>query len=138
MGLIQQSSNLLEEFSAVENVAFPLLFDGMKRTAAFGLAAEVLELIGMADRANADVRSLSGGESQRIAVGRALVQPNLSLIVADEPTASLDAENALAVTALLLGAARSQAATVVLATHDPTVAAMCERTFFLTRERDAA
>lgn len=137
MGLIQQSPNLLEEFSAVENVAFPLLFDGMKRATALSLAGEALEGVGMTHRANADVRSLSGGEAQRIAVARALVRPDLRLIIADEPTAALDVENALSVSALLLGAAKEQAATVVLATHDPAVAALCDRTHRLVREHDA-
>lgn len=68
MGLIQQSPDLLEEFSTVENVAFPLLFDGMKRSSALALAVEALQGVGMAHCAEADVRTLSGGEAQRIAL----------------------------------------------------------------------
>lgn len=138
MGLIQQSPNLLEEFSTSENVAFPLLFDGMKRPQALKLAVEALRGVGMAHRTDADIRSLSGGEAQRVAVARALVRPDVSLIVADEPTASLDVENARKVTELLLSEADRHSATVLLATHDPAVAALCDRTYHLTREHDAA
>ncbi len=92
----------------------------------------------MAHCAEADVRTLSGGEAQRIAVARALVRPDADLIVADEPTASLDVENARRVTELLLREAGRHSATVLLATHDPAVAALCDRTCFLTREHGTA
>lgn len=136
MGLVQQSSDLLEEFSAVENVAFPLLFEGTRRPAALARAAAAVELVGLAHRADADVRSLSGGEAQRIAIARALVHPDASLIIADEPTASLDVDSARTVTELLLYAAQDREATVVLATHDPSVAGMCDRVFRLVRDQD--
>lgn len=137
MGLILQSPNLLEEFSAIENVAFPLLFDGTKRASALKCAHEALSGVGLEHRANADVRTLSGGEAQRIAVARALVRPGIALLIADEPTASLDADNARRVTELLLREAERCSAAVLLATHDPAVAALCARTHHLARERDA-
>lgn len=138
MGLILQSPHLLEEFSASENVAFPLLFDGMRRSAAMELAGDALEAVGLADHAHADIRSLSGGEAQRVAVARALVRPEISLLIADEPTSSLDAENARLVTELLLREAHRRRAAVLLATHDPAVAGHCSRTHHLTRELGAA
>jgi putative ABC transport system ATP-binding protein len=138
MGLIQQGADLLEEFSTVENVAFPLLFDGMKRPQALELADATLASVGMSHRRDADVRSLSGGEAQRVAVARALVQPDVSLVVADEPTASLDIDNAHTVTELLLAAATHRQAAVLLATHDPAVAKLCDRIHHLAREHDAA
>lgn len=136
MGLIQQDSNLLPEFSTVENVAFPLLFDGSKRAEALGVAENALAEVGLSERADADVRTLSGGEAQRAAVARALTRSELSLIVADEPTASLDAENAVLITEVILATARRRKASVLLATHDLEVASRCDRIVRLTREHE--
>lgn len=138
MGLIQQSADLLPEFSTAENVAFPLLFDGMRREQALGIADEALSGVGLAHRRDADVGTLSGGEAQRVAVARALVGPDLALLVADEPTASLDVDNARTVSELLLAEAARRGATVVLATHDLAVAGLCDRTLHLRREHEAA
>lgn len=110
----------------------------MKRSSALELAAAALEGVGLSARADADVRTLSGGEAQRVAVARALIRPDVGLIVADEPTASLDVENAHMVTELLLREAATRSATVVLATHDPAVASLCDDTFRLQRQHDAA
>lgn len=138
MGLIQQTPDLLEEFSTVENIAFPLLFDGMRRQNAISAAEEALESVGLADRRNADVRSLSGGEAQRVAVARALVRPGLRLVIADEPTASLDRENARRVSGLIVRECARRNACVIVATHDPDVASTCDRVMRLTRERGTA
>ncbi|GAA1737898.1 ABC transporter ATP-binding protein [Brachybacterium phenoliresistens] len=135
MGLISQDADLLPEFTTAENVAFALLFDGVPRPRALAAATGMLERVGLADRARADVRTLSGGEAQRAAVARALVRPELRLIVADEPTASLDVDNAQAITELLLAAAQDLGASVLLATHDPSVAAHCDRVQRLARRR---
>lgn len=138
MGLIQQTADLLPEFSATENVAFPLLVDGRRRSGALAAAADALEAVGLRDKADADVRTLSGGEAHRVAVARALARPDIRLIVADEPTAALDAENAMRITDLILQAAEERRATVILATHDPRVADRCGRIERLTRERDVS
>lgn len=138
MGLIQQESNLLPEFSTVENVAFPLLFDGVKRSKALSVAAEALEEVSLSERLDADVRTLSGGEAQRVAVARALTRSDLGLVVADEPTASLDAENAALITESILATARQRGASVLLATHDREVASHCDRIVRLTREHEGA
>lgn len=127
MGLIFQTADLLPEFNTAENVAFTLLFDGVPRTKAIGAARNALRAVGLGDRENADIRTLSGGEAQRVAVARALARPTVELIIADEPTASLDVENARDITELLLVHARERGAAVLLATHDPAIAAMCDR-----------
>lgn len=136
LGLIQQWPDLLEEFSTVENVAFPLLFDGVPRLTALTRGREALRAVGLEERAEADVRTLSGGEAQRVAVARALARPDLALIIADEPTASLDRDNATLITELLLSEARQRGAAVMLATHDPLVAQCCDETHQLVREHE--
>lgn len=138
MGLIFQDADLLPEFSTVENVAFTLLFDGMPRNKALASAEAALDEVGLADRGDADPRVLSGGEAHRIAVARALVRPEVSLVLADEPTAALDAENAALITNLLLDVATLRDAAVLLATHDRSVAARCERTLQLSRPTETA
>ncbi|WP_042343265.1 ATP-binding cassette domain-containing protein [Brachybacterium muris] len=136
MGLIQQNPDLLPEFSTVENVAFPLLFDGMKRADAVKRAKESLARVDLAHRSNADVRTLSGGEAQRVAVARALIHPDVALLIADEPTAALDAENAYLVTSLLTSEATRHDAALILATHDRSVASLCSRTVRISREHE--
>lgn len=138
MGLVFQSPDLLPEFSTVENVAFPLVFDGVPRARALGLAVQALDAVGIADRAHASVHTLSGGEAQRASIARALARPDVALVIADEPTASLDAESAEHVTRLLLDLAGAREAGVLLATHDPVVAAQCDRVQRLARHSAAA
>lgn len=133
MGLVFQDADLLPEFSTVENVAFTLLFDGVSRSTALDLAARALDDVGLGDRCDADPRVLSGGEAHRVAVARALVRPDVALVIADEPTAALDVENAARVTELLLDVAGRRSAAVLLATHDTAVAAHCDRIAALAR-----
>lgn len=138
MGLVFQDPELLPEFSTVENVAFGLLFDGVPRAQALQRAREALTDVGLADRADAEVRTLSGGEAQRVALARALVRPELRLVIADEPTAALDVDTAQLITTILLEHARARGAAVLLATHDPAVAARCDRIHRVTRQTAAA
>lgn len=133
MGLVFQDADLLPEFSTVENVAFTLLFDGVPRPRALALAASALDDVGLAGRRDADPRVLSGGEAHRVAVARALVRPEVALVIADEPTAALDAENAASITQLLIEVAVQRNAAVLLATHDMAVAAQCDRIATLAR-----
>lgn len=138
MGLVFQDPELLPEFSTVENVAFGLLFDGVPRERALARARTALEDVGLGDRIDAEVRTLSGGEAQRAAVARALVRPELRLVIADEPTAALDVDTAELITTTLLQHARSRGAAVLLATHDPAVARRCDRIHQLSRRAPAA
>lgn len=138
MGLIFQNADLLPEFSAIENVAFTLLFDGVPRRDALRLASAALDAVGLAHRRDADPRTLSGGEAHRVAVARALVRPEIALVIADEPTAALDATNASEITELLLNIARDRGAAVILATHDLAVAQRCDRIVQLARSIEAS
>jgi putative ABC transport system ATP-binding protein len=115
IGCVFQTFNLLEGLSAFENLTLAQRFAGISADAARRRADELLELLGLRDRAGARPSELSVGEQQRIAIARA-VSKKPSLVLADEPTASLDDENAALVIELLLETCRDS--TLVVATHD--------------------
>jgi putative ABC transport system ATP-binding protein len=123
---IVQGLALLPQATAAENVEVPLLLDGVEPTARGRRAAGVLERVGLAEHALKLSDQLSGGQQQRVAIARALVvEP--AVILADEPTGSLDSVTAQDIVALLVAAARERDAAVVMVTHDPTVAAHADR-----------
>ena len=134
LGLIYQSPELLPELDVAENVALTLLFDRTPRSAALAAAQLALSEVGLGDVARMRPEQLSGGEAQRVAVARALVRESVGLVVADEPTASLDSKNARIVSDLLIARAREKGAGVLLATHDPAVANRCDRIVTLVHE----
>ena len=124
IGLVYQSDNLLPFLTAIENVSLQLSLDDPGEGNARCL--ELLDELGLVDEWAMFPDQLSGGQRQRVAVARALVN-RPSLIVADEPTGSLDAESGEAVVELLLAAQRSSGATLVLVTHEPKVARRLDR-----------
>lgn len=126
LGLVFQYSELVAELTLTENVALPLELLGESRRGATRAARDLLAELGIEDVAGRFPAQVSGGQAQRAAVGRALVH-RPAVVLADEPTGSLDAANAATVLRLLLGAARSRRAAVVLVTHDPDVAAHADR-----------
>jgi ABC-type lipoprotein export system ATPase subunit len=125
-GFIAQGMALLPQATAAENVAVPLLLDGVGPVDREARVAEVLEAVGLAGDGGKLPDQLSGGQQQRVAVARALVA-RPAVVLADEPTANLDSATAQAVTRLLLEAARERGAAVVLVTHDPEVARHADR-----------
>lgn len=132
IGFVYQDHNLLPEFSAQENIALPARLAGQGRDDAMQNALASLERLGLADRADHLPSQLSGGEQQRVAIARALAnQP--SLVLADEPTGSLDGASGEKVADLLLEEAKTQNAAVLLATHDMDLAARADR---IVRLRD--
>ena len=130
IGFIFQSFNLLPTLSAEENVAFPLLLDGVRSAEAQRRAREALEVVRMGHRCNHIPGKLSGGEQQRVAIARALViKP--AVLFADEPTGNLDSASGQRVLALLQQLVADEHQTIVLITHDPAVANRAHRVLHL-------
>ncbi len=125
IGFVFQSYNLLPRTSALENVAAPLLYQGVARRERLRRAQALLERLGLGDRLRHDQTELSGGQQQRVAIARALVTEP-ALILADEPTGDLDSAAGAEVLGILSDLHRS-GRTVVLITHDADVAAVAPR-----------
>ena len=126
IGFVYQFHNLLPEFNALENVMLPLRLRGQGIGSARIAAGNILASLGLTDRLAHLPSQLSGGEQQRVAIARALVtQPDV--ILADEPTGSLDGANGAVIAESLLDLAREAQAAVLLATHDTTLAARADR-----------
>jgi putative ABC transport system ATP-binding protein len=126
IGFIFQAFNLLDVLTAEENVALPLLIDGLAEVEAHRRSVAALELVGVAHRRAHLPGRLSGGEQQRLAVARALVTSPL-LLLADEPTGNLDSANGDQVMGILRRLVDSQGQTILMVTHSPRHAALADR-----------
>ncbi|MBL0887144.1 ABC transporter ATP-binding protein [Myceligenerans indicum] len=127
IGTAYQTPDLLAEVNVAENVAITLLFEGAAREDALAAARRSLAAVGVEHLAERGVANLSGGEAQRVSLARALVRESMCLLVADEPTASLDGTNAVRLSDLMTGMVRERGIGAVIATHDQRVADRCDR-----------
>lgn len=125
IGFVFQSFNLINYKTALDNVALPLFYQGVSRRKRNARAMELLERMGLADRASHLPSEMSGGQKQRVAIARAIIT-NPSIILADEPTGALDSHTSKEVMEVFRDL-NSQGMTIVIVTHDPGVGAQTDR-----------
>lgn len=130
IGFVFQFHQLLPEFTALENIMIPAFIAGKGRSEAKARAEELLQFLGLADRANHKPNELSGGEKQRVAVARALVNEP-AVILADEPSGSLDTKNKVELHQLFFDLRDKFGQTFVIVTHDEQLAAITDRTIHM-------
>lgn len=130
IGFVFQSFNLLPALDAVENVAIPLLIQGVKRTIAIKEAKIMLDAVGLGSRPHALSGELSGGQQQRVAIARALVHKP-KIIICDEPTSSLDHESGQQIMELLRSLVKQENKTLVVVTHDNRIFSFADRMAYM-------
>ena len=130
IGFVFQAHHLLPEFTALENVMIPALIAGRPASEAREAAARLLETVGLAGRSGHKPSEMSGGEQQRVAIARALVN-SPAVLFADEPTGNLDSVTKEEIHRLLFSLRDSLGQTLVIVTHDPGLAALCDRTLIM-------
>jgi lipoprotein-releasing system ATP-binding protein len=132
IGFVFQFFHLLPEFTALENVALPVMMGGRSRSEAWARAQAVLREVGLEDRAPFRPAQLSGGEMQRVAIARALAnEPRL--LLADEPTGNLDWKTGELILRLVLDLHARRRLSSIVVTHNEKVAAFCQKTYVLDR-----
>jgi len=126
IGFVFQSFNLLSRTTIVDNVALPLIYQGVSRVQRRRRATEFLERVGLGDRLRHHTNQLSGGQQQRVAIARALVTKP-AMLLADEPTGNLDTRTSVEIMTLFQQLNREEGITVIVVTHEPEIAAFAQR-----------
>ena len=126
IGFIFQQLNLIPTLTAVENVALPMMFQGMPKEKRIARARELLDQVGLKDRMDHKPGEMSGGQQQRVAIARSLVN-DPDVILADEPTGNLDSKTSMRVMDFLRDLHKSKGKTIIMVTHDPEVAEFGDR-----------
>ncbi len=134
LGFVFQTFSLMPTFSAQENVDLALRLGGMGARDRHRRARELLELVGLSDKARHRPFELSGGEQQRVSIARALAN-SPTVILADEPTGELDSSTGLGIVRLFKTLVATQKITVIVATHDPTISDFADRTYWMVDGR---
>jgi putative ABC transport system ATP-binding protein len=129
LGFVFQSFNLINYKSALDNVAMPLYYQGVKRTERYEIAKSYLEKVGLLTHSHHLPSELSGGQKQRVAIARALAS-NPKVVLADEPTGALDTKTSYEVMELIQSI-NDEGKTILIVTHEPDIAAMCKRNVVL-------
>ncbi len=127
IGFVFQNFNLIARLTALENVELPMIYAGVSRKERKERAMELLNMVGLSDRSGHYPTQLSGGQQQRVAIARALAN-NPPIILADEPTGSLDTVTGKSIMNLLLSLNDKFKTTLIVVTHEPTIASYCRRT----------
>lgn len=130
IGFVFQFHHLLPEFTSLENVMIPALINGANESDAKKRAAELLDILGLAERAAHKPSELSGGEQQRVAIARALMNKP-AVLFADEPSGNLDSVTKAELHQLFFRLRDELGQTIVIVTHDPDLAKMCDRSLFM-------
>lgn len=130
IGFVFQFHHLLPEFTSLENVMIPALINGANESDAKKRAAELLDILGLAERATHKPSELSGGEQQRVAIARALMNKP-AVLFADEPSGNLDSVTKAELHQLFFRLRDELGQTIVIVTHDPDLAKMCDRSLFM-------
>ena len=132
VGFVFQSYNLLNNLTALENVAIPLVFGGESKKIREGKAKKILDLVGLKDRLSHRPNQMSGGQQQRVSIARAFVNTP-EIVFADEPTGNLDTKTTMEIMDLMVGIAREHNQTLIIVTHDPETAVYADK---IIRMRD--
>lgn len=130
IGFIFQDFKLIQDFTVEENVSLPLVLAGEKSKELKQRTKEILELVGLEDKGRNPVTKLSGGQRQRVAIARALIN-NPKILLADEPTGNLDCNTAYEIMQIFLDLKEKGGQSIILVTHDPTIASYADRILFL-------
>lgn len=130
LGFVFQAHHLLPEFTAVENVMIPAFIAGKTDKQARPEAEKLLKELGLGERLNHKPSELSGGEQQRVAIARALIN-NPAVLFADEPSGNLDSKTKAELHKLFFDLRDTHGQTIIIVTHDPELAAMCDRSLFM-------